>query len=132
MNYEWWISKMTSDEVGEEDDEQKEKLTLVEGYIGNEDKIFIMRIGLEVLVFELGHRLNGTTLSIEISYWLIVILTYTKYSPACQKTKIALGSNALRSSKLRVLLLSLPINTYGLLFLHLYVVVSLTFNMFVS
>ncbi|RDX99661.1 Protein DETOXIFICATION 9, partial [Mucuna pruriens] len=54
-----------------------------------------------VLVFELRLGQNGAALSIGISYWLTVILliVYAKYSPACQKTKIAVGSNALRSSK---------------------------------
>ncbi|KAG5051246.1 hypothetical protein JHK87_003444 [Glycine soja] len=54
-----------------------------------------------VLVFGLGLGQNGAAISIGISYWLSVmlLLIYTKYYPSCQKTKIALGSNALRSIK---------------------------------
>ena len=54
-----------------------------------------------VLVFELGLGQNGAALSIGISYWLSVILfgIYIKYSTACEKTKIVLGTNALRSIK---------------------------------
>ncbi|RDX99655.1 Protein DETOXIFICATION 14, partial [Mucuna pruriens] len=80
-----------------------------------------------VLVFELGLRQNGAALSIGISYWLTIILLilYTKYSTACQKTKIALRSNVLRSNK-EFFFLAFPSTL--MLCLHLYVVASLYFN----
>ncbi|KAJ1443213.1 Multi antimicrobial extrusion protein [Sesbania bispinosa] len=54
-----------------------------------------------VLVFQVGLGRDGAALSIAISYFISVILfgLYIKYSPACQKTKISLGTNALRNVK---------------------------------
>ncbi|KAK7272980.1 hypothetical protein RIF29_14025 [Crotalaria pallida] len=54
-----------------------------------------------VLVFKLGLGQNGAALSIGVSYGISVLLLgiYIKYSSACEKTKILLGMNALRSIK---------------------------------
>ncbi|XP_061338360.1 protein DETOXIFICATION 9-like isoform X2 [Gastrolobium bilobum] len=62
-----------------------------------------------VLVFVLGLGQDGAALSIAISYWLSAILlgVYVKYSRACHKTKIVLGTNALRTIK-EFFLLAIP------------------------
>ncbi|MED6142993.1 hypothetical protein PIB30_002817 [Stylosanthes scabra] len=54
-----------------------------------------------VMVFQLGLGQNGAALSIGIAYWLSVMFfgIYIKFSKACEKSKIVLGRNALRSIK---------------------------------
>ncbi|KAK7340922.1 hypothetical protein VNO77_21640 [Canavalia gladiata] len=58
-------------------------------------------IGYSFGCFNLDLNKMGQPYPLEISYWLTVILFlhYIKYSLACQKYKLVLGTNALRSSK---------------------------------